>query len=184
MEALRTRDGRTGLAMAAYLDLVGNRLLDGFDITNPRALELPDVLLRGLAASPGVYEGPVRRVSLPPEFDRIQKGDVLVTDRGGLLSTLRSWRGNTESLGWWEPARPAGAPGIRPLRNVRGRGGRRQFCRPAPDPPQCALGGRAGGGPVRDLVVGEFLIAQITLLFKERDFEAGEMLRVARADSR
>ncbi len=105
MEALRTRDGRTGLAMAAYLDLVGNRLLDGFDITNPRALELPDVLLRGLAVSPGVYEGPVRRVLHPSEFDRIQKGDVLVTqstteafnillpllgeivtDRGGLLS--------------------------------------------------------------------------------------------------
>ena len=37
---------------------------------------------------------------------------------------------------------------------------------------------------MRDLVVGEFAIAQITLLFKERDFEAGEMLRVARADSR
>ncbi|CAK6701172.1 hypothetical protein [Synechococcus sp. CBW1107] len=92
MEALRTRNGRTGLAMAAYLDLVGNRLLDGFDITNPRALEFPDVLLRGLAASPGVYEGPVRRVSQPSEFNWIQKGDVLVIDRGGLLSTLRSWR--------------------------------------------------------------------------------------------
>jgi phosphohistidine swiveling domain-containing protein len=37
-------------------------------------------LLRGLAASPGVYEGPARRVSGPTEFDRIQKGDVLVTE--------------------------------------------------------------------------------------------------------
>ena len=37
-------------------------------------------LLRGLAASPGVYEGPARRVSGPAEFDRIQKGDVLVTE--------------------------------------------------------------------------------------------------------
>ncbi|MDM7938069.1 MAG: PEP-utilizing enzyme [Cyanobium sp. CZS 48M] len=51
MEALRTRDGRTGLAMAAYLDLVGYRLLDGFDITNPSALELPDVLLRAIRAA-------------------------------------------------------------------------------------------------------------------------------------
>ena len=36
-------------------------------------------LLRGLAASPGVYEGPARRVSGPSEFDRIVQGDVLVT---------------------------------------------------------------------------------------------------------
>jgi len=37
-------------------------------------------LLRGLAASGGVYEGPARRVSGPSEFDRIQQGDVLVTE--------------------------------------------------------------------------------------------------------
>jgi rifampicin phosphotransferase len=36
-------------------------------------------LLRGLAASQGVYEGPARRVSGPSEFDRIVQGDVLVT---------------------------------------------------------------------------------------------------------
>jgi pyruvate,water dikinase len=36
--------------------------------------------LRGLAASRGIYEGPARRVSSPAEFDRIQKGDVLVTE--------------------------------------------------------------------------------------------------------
>ena len=36
--------------------------------------------LRGLAASRGVYEGPARRVSSPSEFDRIIKGDVLVTE--------------------------------------------------------------------------------------------------------
>jgi pyruvate,water dikinase len=35
--------------------------------------------LRGLAASRGIYEGPARRVSHPSEFDRIRKGDVLVT---------------------------------------------------------------------------------------------------------
>jgi len=39
-----------------------------------------DNLLRGLAASGGVYEGPARRVSGPSEFDRIQQGDVLVTE--------------------------------------------------------------------------------------------------------
>ena len=37
-------------------------------------------LVRGLAASPGVYEGPARRVSGPAEFDRIVEGDVLVTE--------------------------------------------------------------------------------------------------------
>jgi pyruvate,water dikinase len=37
-------------------------------------------VLRGLAASRGVYEGPARRVSNPAEFDRITKGDVLVTE--------------------------------------------------------------------------------------------------------
>jgi phosphohistidine swiveling domain-containing protein len=37
-------------------------------------------LLRGLAASKGVYEGPARRVSGPSEFGRIVRGDVLVTE--------------------------------------------------------------------------------------------------------
>ena len=33
--------------MTAYLDLVGNRLLDGFDISEPHALELPDAAAAG-----------------------------------------------------------------------------------------------------------------------------------------
>jgi pyruvate,water dikinase len=37
-------------------------------------------LLRGLKASPGVYEGPARLVSGPGDFDRIVQGDVLVTE--------------------------------------------------------------------------------------------------------
>src|SRR5207245_9877833 len=37
-------------------------------------------MLRGLAASRGVYEGPARRVSDPSEFARIVQGDVLVTE--------------------------------------------------------------------------------------------------------
>jgi phosphohistidine swiveling domain-containing protein len=37
-------------------------------------------LLRGLAASGGIYEGPARRVSGPSEFGRIVQGDVLVTE--------------------------------------------------------------------------------------------------------
>jgi pyruvate,water dikinase len=48
LAALRALDGETGAAAAGYLDLVGNRLLDGFDISEPSALELPDVLLRAI----------------------------------------------------------------------------------------------------------------------------------------
>jgi rifampicin phosphotransferase len=42
--------------------------------------EHEEALLRGIAASGGVYEGIARRVAGPDEFDRIQKGDVLVTE--------------------------------------------------------------------------------------------------------
>lgn len=48
LRALRSLDGEAGAAVAAYLDLVGNRLLDGFDISEPSALELPDQLLRAI----------------------------------------------------------------------------------------------------------------------------------------
>ncbi len=45
---LRALKGESGAAVADYLDLVGNRLVDGFDIAEPTALELPDALLRAL----------------------------------------------------------------------------------------------------------------------------------------
>lgn len=48
LAALRALPGETGAAVAGYLDLVGNRLIDGFDIAEPTALELPDALLRSL----------------------------------------------------------------------------------------------------------------------------------------
>ncbi len=48
---LRGLEGGTGDAASAYLDLVGYRLLDGFDISNPFALELPDALLRAIRAA-------------------------------------------------------------------------------------------------------------------------------------
>jgi pyruvate,water dikinase len=41
--------------------------------------EHDEQVLRGLAASPGTYEGPARLISGPSEFDRIVNGDVLVT---------------------------------------------------------------------------------------------------------
>ncbi|MFL5895426.1 MAG: PEP-utilizing enzyme [Thermoleophilaceae bacterium] len=49
--ALRTFDSDAGRALSAYLDLVGYRLLDGFDISGRYALELPDVLVRSIRAA-------------------------------------------------------------------------------------------------------------------------------------
>ena len=48
LERLRREPSATGQALNDYLDLVGYRLLDGFDISNHCALELPDVLLRSI----------------------------------------------------------------------------------------------------------------------------------------
>jgi pyruvate,water dikinase len=45
---LRSLGGEAGAAIGNYLDLVGNRLIDGFDIAEPTALELPDALLRSI----------------------------------------------------------------------------------------------------------------------------------------
>jgi rifampicin phosphotransferase len=51
LEELRAFPGDVGTAMSEYLDLVGFRLLDGFDISERYALELPDVLLRAIRSS-------------------------------------------------------------------------------------------------------------------------------------
>jgi phosphohistidine swiveling domain-containing protein len=48
LASLRSLGGETGEAISSYLDLVGNRLVDGFDIAEPTALELPDALLRAI----------------------------------------------------------------------------------------------------------------------------------------
>lgn len=48
LERLRAIGGEAGAALKGYLDLVGNRLIDGFDIAEPSALELPDALLRSI----------------------------------------------------------------------------------------------------------------------------------------
>jgi len=48
LDSLRALGGDTGAVVAGYLDLVGHRLLDGFDISEPTALEMPDALLRSI----------------------------------------------------------------------------------------------------------------------------------------
>jgi len=48
LSRLRGLPGEAGTAVNGYLDLVGSRLIDGFDIAEPTALELPDALLRAI----------------------------------------------------------------------------------------------------------------------------------------
>src|SRR5499427_919240 len=48
LASLRELGGEAGAAISAYLDLVGNRLVNGFDIAEPTALELPDALVRAI----------------------------------------------------------------------------------------------------------------------------------------
>jgi phosphohistidine swiveling domain-containing protein len=48
LDALRGLEGDAGAAASAYLDLVGYRLINGFDISEHYALELPDALLRAI----------------------------------------------------------------------------------------------------------------------------------------
>ena len=47
---LRHLDTEAGRAVNAYLELIGYRLLDGFDISGRYALEMPDALLRAITA--------------------------------------------------------------------------------------------------------------------------------------
>ncbi|HET7690814.1 MAG TPA: PEP-utilizing enzyme [Nocardioidaceae bacterium] len=51
LERLRRDPSAAGRALDDYLNLVGNRPLDGFDISNHCAIELPDVLVRSLRTS-------------------------------------------------------------------------------------------------------------------------------------
>jgi len=48
LAGLRGLGDEAGAAVSGYLDLVGNRLIDGFDIAEPSALEMPDALLRAI----------------------------------------------------------------------------------------------------------------------------------------
>src|SRR5262252_4569924 len=48
LETLRALGGEAGAALSGYLDLIGNRLIDGFDIAEPTALEMPDALVKSI----------------------------------------------------------------------------------------------------------------------------------------
>jgi phosphohistidine swiveling domain-containing protein len=96
---LRSLGGETGAAVSGYLDLVGNRLVDGFDIAEPTALELPDALLRAMRVA---LSGEVQTVvsdnariaevrAQVPEAHRAEFDELLSEAR--LLYRLRDERG-------------------------------------------------------------------------------------------
>ena len=96
---LRSFDGEAGAAAAAYLDLVGYRLLDGFDISGRYALEMPDTLLRAIRVA--IEEGGPKEVEVEtqivavrdqvPEEHRAEFDDLLEEAR--LTYRLRDERG-------------------------------------------------------------------------------------------
>lgn len=56
---LRSLGGAAGAALSGYLDLIGNRLIDGFDIAEPTALEMPETLLRAIRSAVSTEAQPV-----------------------------------------------------------------------------------------------------------------------------
>ncbi len=104
LEALRLLDGESGEAASAYLDLVGYRLLDGFDISGRYALELPETLLRavrvavqGEAADAKAVDDRIAEVrELVPDEHRAQFDELLeearvtykIRDERGVFSDI------------------------------------------------------------------------------------------------
>ena len=96
---LTTLEGETGEAASGYLDLVGYRLLDGFDIAGRYALEMPDALLRamrmaleGEGPEAADVEGHVAEVrDQVPEAHRAQFDELLEEAR--LTYKIRDERG-------------------------------------------------------------------------------------------
>jgi pyruvate,water dikinase len=99
LAALRALDGEAGEAVSGYLDLVGYRLLDGFDISEPYALAMPDALVRAIriAAAGRDLEGADVEVAVAdirgkvPEQHRAEFDELLAEAR--LTYRLRDERG-------------------------------------------------------------------------------------------
>jgi len=117
LNALASREGETGAAMTAYLELVGNRLLDGFDISEPSALELPDQLLRAMrtAVAAGVedtdVEAKIADVRSRVAAEHQDSFDELSAKRGSCTacgtsaaSTATSGRPGSCAAQCWRPA--------------------------------------------------------------------------------
>jgi rifampicin phosphotransferase len=77
LDRLRSLGGEAAAAVSGYLDLVGNRLIDGFDIAEPTALELPDALLRAI------------RVAVSGEAQAASDVDARIADVRALVPAKR-----------------------------------------------------------------------------------------------
>ncbi len=123
---LRGADGEVGAAMSGYLDLVGCRLLDGFDIAGRYALELPDALVRairsfvaGTADDGSEVEARIARIRAEvPEEHRAEFDELLGEAR--LMYRLRDERGVFSDI-WASGIMRRAALGAG--RRVAGRGG-------------------------------------------------------------
>ena len=99
LEALRSLESDAGAAASAYLDLVGYRLINGFDISNPYALELPDALLRAIRTAVAESEDGDQELQSKiadvrgkvPEEHRAEFDDLLSEAR--LMYRIRDERG-------------------------------------------------------------------------------------------
>ena len=69
---LRSLGGETGSAVNGYLDLIGFRPLDGFDISEPSALELPDALLRAIRAAVSAEEVDGTEIDLEDRISEVR----------------------------------------------------------------------------------------------------------------
>jgi pyruvate,water dikinase len=100
LDAFRAVDSDAGRAVSAYLDLVGYRLLNEFDISGRYALELPDALVRAIRAfvdNPQSYSDADVQATIDevrakvPEEHRAEFDELLAEAR--LMSRIRDERG-------------------------------------------------------------------------------------------
>ena len=135
---LRSLGGEAGAAVSGYLDLVGNRLIDGFDIAEPSALELPDALLRAIriavsgeaqaasdvdariaevrAHGSGGAPGRVRRIARrgPPHLSPARRARRLQRHLGRGSHAARCPCGRPAGRGAWPPRDPPSDAGRQP----------------------------------------------------------------------
>jgi len=156
LQRLRALGGETGAAVAGYLDLVGHRLIDGFDIAEPTALEMPDALLRSMrivlsgdeqaASDIGARTAEVR--AKVPAAHQAQFDELLAEARGNYR--LRDERGVYSDI--WASGlmrRAALAAGRRVA--ARGRIAEPAHMLEATVDEMCALVAAAGGPPADEL---------------------------------
>jgi pyruvate,water dikinase len=158
LAALRALGGDAGSAVSGYLDLIGFRPLDGFDISEPAALELPDALLRSIriAVSGRDLEGADVNDLIAGVRDQVPEGH-----RGEFDELLGEARGNyrlRDERGIYSDIWASGL-----MRRAALAAGRRAASRGLIQEPQhmvdadidemCALVGGTGGPSAEELAV-------------------------------